>query len=102
MNNRLQLHEQLVAILGNNNAYFQPPASVHIVYPCVIYNIGNGDVKYANNSVYSYTHSYDVTFIFKKPNTDIIEEVLTAIPMSSLERVYVADNLNHYVFRIFK
>ena len=53
MNNRLMLHEKLVELVGNQNVYFQPPASVKLSYPCVIYSIGNGDAKHANNKVYN-------------------------------------------------
>ena len=101
MNKRLALHEKLKSIVGNNNVYFQPPASVSISYPCVIYSVGNGDVKRADDTVYGYINSYQVTFISKKPDVDIVERVLTALPMCSVSRIYVADNLNHYVFNLY-
>lgn len=101
MDNRLLLHEELKELLGENSIYFQPPASVKINYPCVIYNIGNGEARYADNKVYNFTHRYDVTFIYKKPTTSIIEEVLSKFQMCSLSKVYVSDNLNHYAFTIY-
>ena len=101
MNNRLALHEKLVELVGNSNVYFQPPTSVQISYPCVIYNVGNGDAKHADNIVYNYINSYDLTFIYKKPNIEIIEQVLAALPMCRVTRVYVADNLNHYAFSVY-
>lgn len=101
MDNRLILHEILKELVGTPNVYFQPPASVSMAYPCVVYNIGVGDAKYANNKIYNYTHKYDVTFIYKKPTTAIIEKVQEVIPMSRLERCYVSDNLNHYAFSLY-
>ena len=101
MNRRLELHEKLCDLVGNNNVYFQPPASVQISYPCVVYHIGAGDAKRADNKVYLYTNSYDVIFIFKKPNLEIIEQVLESIPICKLSRCYIADNLNHYAFKIY-
>ena len=101
MNNRLQLQTKLEELVGNTNVYFQPPASVKLVYPCVIYNMGNGDIKRADNSVYAYTNSYEITFIYKKPNMDILEQMLRSFSMCSVSRVYVADNLNHYVFNVY-
>ena len=101
MNKRLALHEKLVELVGSNNVYFQPPASVQISYPCVIYNVGNGDAKHADNMVYNYINSYDLTFIYKKPNIEIIGQVLAALPMCKVTRVYVADNLNHYAFSVY-
>ena len=101
MNKRLELHDKLCELVGNTNVYFQPPESVKLSYPCVIYNIGVGDAKRADNTVYLYTNSYEVLFIFKKPNLEIIEQVLRKIPMSKLSRCYIADNLNHYAFKIY-
>ena len=101
MNKRLELHEKLCDLVGNNNVYFQPPASVQISYPCVVYHIGAGDAKRADGIVYNYTNSYDVVFIFKKPTIEIIEQVLNAIPMCRFTRGYVADNLNHYAFTLY-
>ena len=54
MNRRLELHSKLVQLIGNNNVYFQPPASVKMSYPCVVYNIGNGEAKRADNQLYGY------------------------------------------------
>lgn len=101
MNKRLQLHEKLCELIGNNNVYFQPPASVRLSYPCIIYNIGNGDAKHADDRVYNYVNSYDVIFIYKQPNVGIIEQVLEALPMCRVSRIYVADNLNHYAFNLY-
>lgn len=101
MDRRIELHDKLIDILGNRNVYFQPPASVQLSYPCVIYNLGTGDIKRADNSVYAYTNSYEITFIYKKPNMDILEQMLRSFSMCSVSRVYVADNLNHYVFNVY-
>lgn len=101
MHNRSELNKKLERLIGSNNVYFQPPASVQLSYPCVIYTLGTGDMKRADDSVYMYTYSYDVTFIYKKPNVDILEQVLKTFSMSSVYRVYISDNLNHYTFRIY-
>lgn len=100
MNRRLELHDKLKNIVGAN-VYFQPPASVQLSYPCVIYNLGNGDIKRADDTIYSYTNSYELMFIYKQPNMDILETVLKTFPMCSVSRIYIADNLNHYVFNIY-
>ena len=53
MRSRLDLHEKLVEILGSRNVYFQPPATVKMQYPCIIYKRNVMDAAYANNSKYS-------------------------------------------------
>ena len=52
MNRRLELQTKLENLIQSRNVYFQPPASVRLVYPCVVYTIGEGDVKRANDSIY--------------------------------------------------
>lgn len=101
MNNRLKLQTILEDLVGNSNVYFQPPASVKMSYPCVVYNLGGGDAKYANDLTYRYTNSYDVIFIYKRPNLDIIEEVLRKLPMCRLSRTYCSEGLNHYAFTLY-
>ena len=101
MNRRLELQEKLEQLVGNSNVYFQPPASVMLSYPCVIYSVGSGDAKYANNMTYRYVNSYDVIFIYKRPNLDIIDKVLGELPMCRLSRTYCADGLNHYAFALY-
>lgn len=101
MSSRLELQSKLEELIGNRNVYFQPPASVMLSYPCVIYNIGNGDAKRADNMVYTFTNSYDLIFIYKKPNIEIIETVLAEFPMCRLASTYCSDNLNHYAFTLY-
>ena len=101
MNRRLELQSKLEELVGNSNVYFQPPASVKLSYPCVVYSVGSGDAKYANDLVYHFTNSYDVTFIYKRPNLDIIEQVVRTLPMCRLNSTYCSDGLNHYVFKLY-
>lgn len=101
MNRRLELQTKLEGIMQNKHVYFQPPASVKLIYPCVIYTIGDGDTKRANDSIYQYVNSYSLMFIYKQPNIDIIEKVLKEFQMCKFDRTYCSDNLYHYVFTIY-
>lgn len=101
MSSRLELQNKLEMIIGNTNVYFQPPASVKLSYPCVIYSIGNGDAKHADDLVYRYTNSYELLFIYKSPNIEIIDTVLAELPMCRLSRTYSASSLNHYAFTLY-
>lgn len=101
MASRLELQTRLESLLGSRNVYFQPPSSVTISYPCIIYTIGNGVAKRANNSLYNYTTNYQITIIYKQPKIEIIEKVLSTFQMSKLDRTYVSDNLYHYIFTIY-
>ena len=42
MASRLNLHNSLIEALGTKSVYFQPPESVKLVYPCIIYEESKG------------------------------------------------------------
>lgn len=102
MARRLKLQEEFEEILGNKNVYFQPPASVRMEYPCIKFSRHPGADKHnANNRLYMSTDRYEVIVIDRNPSTDIPDKILNQFPMCALDRVYPADNLNHYVFTIY-
>ena len=100
MNNRLELHELLCQTLGSRNVYFQPPESVKIKYPAIVYSRNRIENVSADNITYKQNVSYTITVIDRDPDSEIVERV-SLIPHIAYDRSYVADNLNHDVFRIF-
>lgn len=100
MGTRLELHEVLCDILGTRNAYFQPPESVKMKYPAIVYSRNDISNSYADNQVYMQSLEYQVIVIDKDPDSEIVTKVST-LPLCSYDRHYVADNLNHDVFTIY-
>lgn len=100
MADRLILQAKFEEILGSRNVYFQPPASVKLKYPAIVYSRKNVNSTYANNGTYRNVPLYDVTLIDKNPDSQFIEKIL-ALPYCSYDRSYTADNLNHDVFNIY-
>lgn len=100
MNDRLELHEILCEALGSRNVYFQPPSSIQMKYPAIVYSRSNISKKNANGNPYITNLSYDVTLIDKNPDSSIVESILE-IPYCSYGRHYVSDNLNHDSFTIY-
>lgn len=100
MNNRIELHEKLKVILGSDFVYFQPPESVKMTYPCIVYALDSVDTKYADDKPYLNERRYSVTIIDKDPDS-IIPDKLLVLPMCSFNRMYTADNLNHWVFTLY-
>lgn len=97
---RIELHKTLVDILGSTNVYFQPPETVKLKYPCIIYSRRKGDTQFAGNKPYIYNMSYDVTVIDSNPDSEIPEKI-AAIPQCISDRHYTADNLNHDTFVLY-
>lgn len=97
---RLELHELLCETLGSRNVYFQPPASVRMQYPAIVYSRNSIDTDHANNSVYLQSTSYEVIVIDKNPDSEHVYNI-SKLPKCRFDRHYTADNLNHDVFTIY-
>lgn len=99
MGMRSDLHEKLVNCLGNNRVYFQPPETLKLVYPCIIYTWDGENPKYADDCKYNIKKKYTVTIIERNPDSKI-PDYISAIPYSSLSRRFTSDNLYHTVYSI--
>lgn len=99
-NRRLELHEILCEILGSGSVYFQPPESVKMNYPAIVYGLDDLDSVHANDGVYLLRRRYAVTVISEDPDTDLIGKI-AVLPMCRFDRSYKSDNLNHYVFTLY-
>lgn len=100
LNDRLALHELLCETLGSRNVYFQPPESVKMKYPAIVYSRNRIENVSADNATYRQNVSYSITVIDRDPDSEIVEKV-SVIPHIMYDRSYVADNLNHDVFTLF-
>ena len=100
MASRLELDSKLRELLGNKHTYFQTPESQKLEYPCIKYSRVDIDSKYANNIKYSNINKYQLIVIDKLPDNKVIHKLLE-LPLSSYERHYKADNLNHDVINLY-
>jgi len=97
---RLELHEKLKSIMTNGNVYHQPPESVKLKYPCIVYERASGQTLYADNLPYITPIRYTITLIDKKSVSDYLEPLLN-LPYCSFDRHFASDDLNHDVFSIY-
>ena len=99
MASRLELHALLKAILPD--VYYQPPESLKLKYPCIVYSLNRIDPQYADNDVYSKARSYQIILIHKNPdNTEV--DAIADLPRCRMDRApYVSNNLYHYPFTIY-
>lgn len=100
MVDRLYLQAKFEEILDSPNVYFQPPTSLLMAYPAIVYTRKNISVKYANNSGYILRPGYEVTLIDENPDSEYIEKILQ-LPYCRFERHFTSDYLNHEVFSIY-
>lgn len=97
---RLDLHGILVGILESEHVYFQPPPSITMQYPCIVYNRDDENVKHADNTKYSKKKRYLVTVIDRDPDSGIPDKI-SDLPLCLFDRFFTTDNLNHDVFKLF-
>ena len=75
MASRLDLQTFLEEILESRNVYFQPPESVKMKYPAIVYALDDIENVHADNGV--------------------------SIPTCRFERYYASENLNHWNFSLY-
>lgn len=101
MASRIDLQNKLETILNSRNVYFQPPSTINISYPAIIYELDKIDTFRADNKHYKLNNKYTVTLIHKNPDNDVVEKILMTFDYCSLNKTYSSDNLHHYVFEIY-
>ena len=100
MAQRLELQALLVSISELDNVYFQPPPSVIMKYPCIVYRRDYELVNHADDIRYKHMKRYLVTVIDRDPDSGILDKI-AELPMCTYDRFYTADNLNHDVYKLF-
>lgn len=100
MATRLELQSKLEELLGVKHVYYQPPSSLTMEYPAIVYSKSRINTNKANNSTYAKYTSYDVTVIDKRPDNAVIDKLLE-LPYCSFDRHYTSDNLNHDTLTLY-
>lgn len=101
MDKRLELHEELCGILGSRNVYFQPPESVKMKYPAIVYVRKAIENIMADNRAYKQNWGYELTYIDKDPDSENVKK-LSQLPYCRYDRHFITDNLNHDVFTLYR
>lgn len=98
---RIDLHEELCDLLGSRNVYFQPPATVKLKYPCIIYTRDPDHIRRADDKMYVNTKRYTVTLVYFDPDSDLIDKPLEKFQLISHDKIYSGDNLYHSVYTLY-
>lgn len=100
MKARTELQALFEELLGSRNVYYQPPESVKMKYPAIVYSLEDFDSKHANNRPYMQSPYYQATLIDSNPESEFVMKILQ-IPYCKFARHFKSDNLNHFVFNIY-
>ena len=100
MGSRNELQTLLTTLLGSSNVYFQPPPTLQMQYPCIIYKRDDASVSHADNKPYKRMTRYQVIVVDANPDS-LIPAKVADLPMCVFDRFYTADKLNHDVYKLF-
>lgn len=100
MERRIEFHEILCTLLGTRHVYFQPPESLKLVYPCIVYKLSEIDQKHADDISYLNTRGYTVTLIDRNPDSAFIDKIL-ALPLCRYVNHICVDGINNDTFKIY-
>lgn len=84
---------------GVLRSYFQKPGKNGLEYPCTVYNRDRSQVKFADNRKFFLKKRWTVTVMDRNPDSDI-PDLIETLPWSELDRSFVADGVNHWVFTL--
>ena len=82
------------------HVWFQPPSSVYLTYPCIIYNLSGKDSIYADDLKYLTSNKYTVTVIGYDPDMELLAE-LEELPYCSFDRQFSIDGLYHTTYTLY-
>lgn len=94
------LQTKLEEILGSENVYFQPPESIKMKYPCIIYQLQSYDLRYADNIVYKKKRRWRLTVVDKDPQSEIVDKIVD-LPYCYFDRFFTKDGLNHWSLSLY-
>lgn len=99
MASRIDLQTDLEKIV--KHVYYQPPESIKINYPCIIYNWSNDRDIHADDETYIHSRVYEVTIIDANPDSEIPAKFKKTFRYARLNRNYPADGLHHFVYTLY-
>ena len=104
---RLELQTLLEGIMSSytkdsiQRVWYQPPSSVYLTYPCIIYTLSGKDHLRADNIKYRTMNRYTLTVIDRDPESSLPEIVENGIKYCAFDRIFSVDGLYHTTYTIY-
>lgn len=99
MTTRLELHNQLLKF--SDNVYYQPPSTIKMRFPCIVYNKSDAKRLYSNDGMYSRKQQYQITVISPDPDSLTAEELETHFEYCKITNYLKVDNLHNTHLTIY-
>lgn len=100
MDRRWHLQAKLESILGSTNVYFQPPETIRMQYPCIVYTRRDIETIRADNRNYLSNVRYDITLISRDPDEPVLFDLIQ-LDKCQYDRHYVSNGLHHDTLTLY-
>ena len=98
---RREVHKRLQELTGyGKRVYYNPPETLKMQYPCIVYNLANLAARHADNMPYKRHDAYSVTHMYLKTEEEAVSRKLAEQQGFLDDRSFVIDNLHHDVFTL--
>ena len=95
-----ELQSTFEELLESREVYYNPPSSVRMSYPAIVFSRSKIGNTFANNYIYRQTYQYEVTVIDEDPDCKYADKV-SKLPMCTHNHSFVSENLYHNVFTLY-
>ena len=96
------LQEYLQKLMGDKvKVYYQPPENVKLKYPCIVLELSNALIHYADNNPYFSNKRQSITLMCLDADNDEYVNKLLTIPMCTFDRRFINDRIVHDIFSIY-
>lgn len=97
---RVKVSQMLHSVLGSSNVYYDPPESIKMKFPAIVYKRAKINTINASNDKYVIHDRYEITFIRKDADNETLDAIL-ALPYCEHNSSYKASDLYHDVFTLY-
>ncbi len=97
-----ELVDTLQLFMGNKvKIYYQPPENIRLQYPCVVVELSNALMNYADNLPYLKNKRYSLTLMCLDADNEEYVNKLLELSMCTFDRRFINDRIVHDVFTIY-
>jgi len=82
------------------NVYYQPPATLMMKFPCIVYSLSGEERVRADNGTYLLLKRYSVTVVDQNPDSTY-PDMVGDLPWASAEKPYSADGFYHFPYTLY-
>lgn len=96
---RQDLHMELLTFCPN--VYYQPPESIKLTYPCIVYSEETPYVEPADNIKYKVNRRWQIMVITKDPENTLGWTIFNSLSHCTIGRIFNSNNLHHVSLSLY-